>query len=205
MAPMEAKKLRDHLYGKAEKSMPPASTNDKFTNTEVNNVADRITKSDGGGLPGPEIYAFLKAQYQAIAEERAEDETIRKRISEQTKRIHELEIERDGLREHFIPLLKRQRAEHRAEQERRAFQALQARRGVRDDRIREHLGNHIREVQLQLDRSYMQRSESTQNFQPNPQRLTPLAPSLPSSFLLSFPRPPCLSSTLSFLFSPPPS
>ena len=32
MAPMEAKKLRDHLYGKAEKSMPPASTNDKFTN-----------------------------------------------------------------------------------------------------------------------------------------------------------------------------
>ncbi|OTB13465.1 hypothetical protein K445DRAFT_165006 [Daldinia sp. EC12] len=32
MAPLEAKKLRDHLYGKAEKSMPPASTNDKFTN-----------------------------------------------------------------------------------------------------------------------------------------------------------------------------
>ncbi|KAI1800737.1 hypothetical protein F4811DRAFT_495385 [Daldinia bambusicola] len=32
MAPMEAKKLRDHVYGKLEKSVPPASTHDKFTN-----------------------------------------------------------------------------------------------------------------------------------------------------------------------------
>ncbi|KAI1652061.1 uncharacterized protein F4817DRAFT_2062 [Daldinia loculata] len=32
MAPLDARKLRDHVYGKTEKSMPPTSTNDKFTN-----------------------------------------------------------------------------------------------------------------------------------------------------------------------------
>ncbi|KAF3070405.1 hypothetical protein GL218_00247 [Daldinia childiae] len=174
MAPLDAKKLRDHVYGKTEKSMPPTSTNDKFTDSEVNNVANRITRSEGCGIPGSEIYAFLKAQYKAISKEQAEDETLRKRISAQTKRIHELEIERDGLREHFIPLLKKKRSEYRADQEQRALQALQEQRDIRDSRIREHLGNHIREVQLILDRSYMQRSESKQKFKANQQRLAQL-------------------------------
>ncbi|KAI1471046.1 uncharacterized protein F4812DRAFT_467251 [Daldinia caldariorum] len=185
MAPMEAKNLRDHVYGKAQKSVPPASTHNRFTNTEVNNVVNRITRFDGDGLSGPEVYTMLKDQYQTLAEQRAEGEAFRERISEQSKRIQELEIERDSLRGYFIPLLQQQRAEHRAEQERLAFQALHGQRGVRDDRIREHLGNHMREVQLQLDRSYMQRTESMNKIKANQRRLSQLEQEICEECLLA--------------------
>ncbi|KAI0095592.1 hypothetical protein F4814DRAFT_179582 [Daldinia grandis] len=204
MAPLHAKKLRDHVYGKTEKSIPPASTNDNFTSTEVNAVANRITRSDGGGIPGSNIYAFLRAQYQAIAKEQAGDETLRKRISSQAKRIQELEIKRDGLREHFIPLLKRKRSEYRVEQERRTLQVLQEKRGIRDDCIREHLGNHVREVQLILDRSYMQRSESKQKFKVNQQRLAQLEQEIGEDCLLAGTSPEGIYDELNSLVPPPP-
>ncbi|KAI1800738.1 hypothetical protein F4811DRAFT_495328 [Daldinia bambusicola] len=130
------------------------------------------------------MYTMLQGQYQTLAEGRAEHEALSQRISEQAKRIQELQIERDGLREHFIPLLKHQRAEYRAEQERLAFQALHGQRGIRDDRIREHLGNHIREVQLQLDRSYMQRTESMNKFKANQRRLAQLEQEISEECLL---------------------
>ncbi|KAI0853772.1 hypothetical protein F5Y00DRAFT_257073 [Daldinia vernicosa] len=203
MAPLEAKKLRDHVYGKTEKSMPPASTNYKFTESEVNNVANRITRSEGSGIPhGPEIYAFLSAQYKAIAKEQAEDETLRKRISAQAKRIQELELERDILREHFIPLLKKKRTEYRVAQECHALRELQKKRAIRDDRIREHLGNHVREVQLLLDRSYMQRTESKQKFKVNQQRLAQLKQEIDEDCLLAETSPRGIYDEINGLISP---
>ncbi|OTB03385.1 hypothetical protein M426DRAFT_12536 [Hypoxylon sp. CI-4A] len=162
MAPDEAKQHRNHIYGKAEGSYAPAGTNEKFTESEVKKARDKHPGHFVASLPNSEVEEFIETQQEAIQKREAEEKSLRRNIELQNQHIAKLEEQRELLQNEYIPRLHEQRTARTIQRARE-----QADRLARDNRIREHIGYHIRDNQYLLDNAFVRQADAERKFKKN--------------------------------------
>ncbi|KAI0011664.1 hypothetical protein F4779DRAFT_636217 [Xylariaceae sp. FL0662B] len=148
MAPLVARDLRDKQYGRPDTSASPTGTNEHYTYSEVERVANSMSTLGIGTLQGPQLPAHIAGQWRSIAEAEAEEAALYAEVNLQKTRIAELEAERARLRQYYLPALRERRARDDAAQKAKS----------REARIREHLTLHARDAQHRFDLAWVKRA-----------------------------------------------
>ncbi|OTA57231.1 hypothetical protein K449DRAFT_398625 [Hypoxylon sp. EC38] len=160
MAPREAmKRINDHYSHGKVVSVPPAGTNENYSKTEVQQVANKLH----GEELGPHLPEFMGLQYNTIANYELQDVTLTKQVAAQDDQIAALEKEREQLKFWYIPALQ----QLRAERARRHALSDAEKKKQREGRIQEHIANHIRDAQYRLDRACVRVTELQHKYAEN--------------------------------------
>ncbi|KAI1418270.1 hypothetical protein F5Y13DRAFT_199340 [Hypoxylon sp. FL1857] len=172
MAPRNAAEHITHYYGRPEYAAPPANTHEKYTTTEAQEVANKVH----GKELGPHLDGFLESQYNSIAQYELHGDALSKEIDAQKERIAAIEKEREQLKFWYIPTLKQLRAQRAA--------LAAANQQSRENRIREHIANHVRDAQYRLDRACVRVSELQHKYTQNMAYLDKLQQDMSEACLL---------------------
>ncbi|KAI2471756.1 hypothetical protein F4781DRAFT_439657 [Annulohypoxylon bovei var. microspora] len=137
--------------------LPPAGTNEHYAYTEVARAA-----AENGDQPPSEaadqLQNYFQIQYKAIEQVNAEDREHNAIIEAQQKYIKKLEAEREALQSTYIPLLQIRR--HMRDSQRMVEEIEAQRLVARQERIREHLVNHVQDTRMRHDTALMRVNES---------------------------------------------
>ncbi|KAI1136696.1 hypothetical protein F5Y05DRAFT_101667 [Hypoxylon sp. FL0543] len=139
MAPDDAEAHSNrHRRLNGEPEAPPAHTHEHYSKTEVQAIANKVH----GEQLGPQLPVFFDLQYNSIAQYKAHCANLAKEIKAQEEQIAALEKEREQLHFWYIPALLHLRAKRQAEKEK-----------VREERIKEHIANHVHDAQKRLEQA----------------------------------------------------
>ncbi|KAI0833016.1 hypothetical protein F5Y06DRAFT_187299 [Hypoxylon sp. FL0890] len=159
MAPDDATNHIDRHYGQGPHNAPPAQTNENYTRSEVQEVANMVH----GEALGPQLIDFLSIQYHSIAQFEIQSSALEKEVLAQHERIAALQKELEQLKLWYIPALQQLRADRAERQARRDAE----KKKIREERIKEHIANHVRDAQYRLDRARSAVTEMHQKYADN--------------------------------------
>lgn len=115
---------------------------------------------------GPQLPDFMSLQYNTIATYELQRVALTKEVAAQEDRIAGLEQEREQLNLWYIPALEQLRAERAERAKRNALDDAEKKK-QREQRIQEHIANHVRDAQYRLDRANVRVNELQKKYTAN--------------------------------------